>query len=69
MSHDNWNFDEDTLKTIVNRIIERWKEYENESKNENVSEYRQGLLDGYAQCLEMIENDLESRGYNVDDFR
>ena len=69
MSHDNWNFDEDTLKTIVNRIIERWKEYENESKNGNVSEYRQGLLDGYAQCLDMIENDLESRGYNVDDFR
>ena len=40
MSHDNWNFDEDTLKIIVNRIIERWKDYENESKNGNVSEYR-----------------------------
>ena len=34
----------------------------------NKEDYDIGLLDGYNQCIDMIKNDLESRGFNIKDF-
>lgn len=60
-----WNFSEETLKEIFKRIKIRQIELINESKN---SEYDIGVIDGYTQCLDMIKNDLEIRGYDYKEF-
>ena len=61
----DWNFTEETLISIVSRLAERKTELEKELKK---SDYNTGLLDGYNQALDMIKNDLESRGFNAKDF-
>ena len=64
-SDADWNFTEETLISIVSRLAERKTELEKELKK---SDYNTGLLDGYNQALDMIKNDLESRGFNAKDF-
>lgn len=61
----NWNFTEETLISIVSRLVERKAELEKELKK---SDYSTGLLDGYNQALDMIKNDLEARGFEAKDF-
>ena len=64
-SEFNWNFDEETLKEIFNRIKDRQKELKDELAGDN---YSIGVIDGYIQCLDMIKNDLDIRGYDVENF-
>lgn len=64
-SEFDWNFSEETLKEIFKRIKIRQIELINESNN---SEYDIGVIDGYTQCLDMIKNDLEIRGYDYKEF-
>lgn len=61
----DWEFSQETLITIISRIVERQENLQQESNN---SDYNIGLIDGYRQCLDMIKNDLESRGFNAKDF-
>ncbi len=61
-----WNFYEETLITIISRISERKIELEREIEN---TEYDIGVLDGYIQCIDMIKNDLECRGFDATAFR
>lgn len=62
----DWQFSEDTLISIISRIVNRKKELDRETINKE--DYDIGLLDGYNQCIDMIKNDLESRGFNIKDF-
>ena len=60
-----WKFSIKTLESIINRIIEARDQLKQNTKKDD---YSIGLLDGYNQCLDMIKNDLESRGYDFNDF-
>ncbi len=64
-SNFDWEFSEETLITIINRIVERKKELQRELSK---TDYDIGLLDGYTQCIDMMKNDLEVRGFNIKDF-
>lgn len=65
-SNIDWEFTEDTLKSIIIRILERKNELQIEFVKK--TDYEIGVLDGYFQCIDMIKNDLESRGFEFDDF-
>lgn len=62
----SWQFSEDTLISIIERIVQRKEELAKELSTK--TDYNIGLLDGYAQCIDMIKNDLEGRGFNIEDF-
>ncbi|KXB65922.1 hypothetical protein HMPREF3181_01014 [Parvimonas sp. KA00067] len=62
----SWQFSEDTLISIIERIVQRKTELDKELNIK--TDYNIGLLDGYTQCIDMIKNDLEGRGFNVEDF-
>lgn len=60
-----WNFSEDTLKSILLRIMEKKIDLENQLE---MTEYNKGVLDGYTQCLEMIKHNLEVREFRLEEF-
>lgn len=60
----DWNWTESTLASIVKRIIDR----NNDTEGEDDNEFNQGRQEGYWEVIEMIKNDIESRGYDFDDF-
>ena len=62
----SWQFSEDTLISIIERIVQRKTELDKELNIK--TDYNIGLLDGYTQCIDMIKNDLEGRGFNIEDF-
>lgn len=62
--NEDWTWTQETLKAIIERIIERRDEYENEKKND----FDAGVVMGYNFVLDMFKNDLEFRGYNFDEF-
>lgn len=62
----SWQFSEDTLISIIERIVQRKTELDKELNTK--TDYNIGLLDGYSQCIDMIKNDLEGRGFNIEDF-
>lgn len=64
-SNSDWQFSEETLISMVLRLIDRKNEL---VKELNKTDYSIGLLDGYNQSIDIIKNDLESRGYDVKDF-
>lgn len=65
-SNISWQFSEDTLISIIERIVQRKEELAKELSTK--TDYNIGLLDGYEQCIDMIKNDLEGRGFNIKDF-
>lgn len=60
----DWNWTESTLASIVKRIIDR----NNDTEGEDDNEFNQGRHEGYWEVIEMIKNDIESRGYDFEDF-
>jgi len=64
IKNEDWTWTQETLKAIIERVIERRDEYENEKKND----FDAGIVMGYDLVIDMFKNDLESRGYNFDEF-
>lgn len=64
IKNEDWTWTQETLKAIIERVIERRDEYENEKKND----FDAGIVMGYNFVLDMFKNDLECRGYNFDEF-
>ncbi|MGY3725124.1 hypothetical protein SAMN05421767_13612 [Granulicatella balaenopterae] len=66
MKNDNdIKLNEDIIKIIVSRIYQRKEELKKESDKSN---YSIGVIDGYSQTLDMIKNDLDSRGFDISDL-
>lgn len=63
--NDDWNWSEYTLKEILKNIVARRKEYIEEDDG---SDYSAGLIDGYSFVLDSIKNELESRGYDFEEW-
>lgn len=63
-SENGWEWTKDTLKVIIGRIQKRSEEAEEEGN----SEFDQGRQLAFYEVLDMIKNDLESRGYTFEDF-
>ncbi len=61
---EDWTWTTDTLKSIINRIIERRDEYEKEVSNDIDT----GIVMGLNFAIDMIKNDIEVRGYTFDEF-
>lgn len=59
-----WNWTESTLASIVKRIIDR----NNDNKGEEGNDFNRGRHEGYWEVIDMIKNDIESRGYDFDEF-
>lgn len=64
IKNDDWTWTQETLKSIIADIIERMEEYQKEEK----TEYDQGIIFGYSCVIDSIRNELESRGYDFQDF-
>ena len=64
IKNEDWTWTQETLKAIIERVIERRDEYENEKKND----FDAGVVMGYNFVLDMFKNALECRGYNYDEF-
>lgn len=62
---DKWKITEDTLGYMFSRIQERYEE----SLSEGDDDFNNGRKLAYYEVLDMIKNDLESRGYSLDDFK
>lgn len=62
----NWNFSEETLKSMIARIQKRLDDNVKESKTNDI--YSIGVVDGMKNALDMIRNDLEVRNLNPKDF-
>lgn len=63
---NNWNFSEETLKSMIERIQKRLDDNVKESKTNDI--YSIGVVDGMKNALDMIRNDLEGRNLNPKDF-
>lgn len=63
---NNWNFSEETLKSMIERIQKRLDDNVKESKTNDI--YSIGVVDGMKNALDMIRNDLEGRNLNPRDF-
>lgn len=61
---EDWTWTTDTLKSIINRIIERRDDYEKEVSNDIDT----GIVMGLNFAIDMIKNDIEVRGYTFDEF-
>lgn len=59
-----WNWTESTLAAIVKRIVDRNKD----NKGEEDNDFNRGRHEGYWEVIDMIKNDIESRGYDFDEF-
>lgn len=64
MKSTEWCLSEDTLKSIISRIQQRYEEEKRECNND----YEQGVADGLGFAIDMIKNDLEGRNLNAEDF-
>ena len=64
IKNKDWTWTQETLKSIIERVIERRDEYDKEKKND----FDAGVVMGYDLVIDMFKNDLESRGYNFKDF-
>ena len=62
---DKWKITEDTLGYIISRIQERYEE----SLSEGDDDFNNGRKLAFYEVLNMMKNDLESRGYSLDDFK
>lgn len=60
----DWNWTESTLAAIVKRVMER----NEDTKSEEDNAFNRGRHQGYWEVIDMIKNDIESRGYDFDDF-
>lgn len=60
----DWNWTESTLVAIVKRVMER----NEDTKGEEDNAFNRGRHQGYWEVIDMIKNDIESRGYDFDDF-
>lgn len=60
----DWNWTESTLAAIVKRVMER----NEDTKDEEDNAFNRGRHQGYWEVIDMIKNDIESRGYDFDDF-
>lgn len=63
-SETGWEWTKDTLKVMIGRIQKR----SDEAEEEGNSEFDQGRQLAFYEVLDMIKNDLESRGYTFEDF-
>lgn len=64
IENEDWNWSQETLKAIIQQIVERKEEYEKNIKND----IDQGIVLGYEFVLDSIKNQLEARGYNFEDW-
>lgn len=61
---DEWNWSKDTVRYFIGRIIERDQDREGEED----SEFNDGRHMGLFEAIDMMRNDLESRGYDFEKF-
>lgn len=64
IKNEDWTWTQETLKSIISRVIQRRDEYEKEKRND----FDAGIVMGYDFVIDMFKNDLEGRGYNFDEF-
>jgi len=64
IKNEDWTWTQETLKSIISRVIQRRDEYEKEKQND----FDAGIVMGYDFVIDMFKNDLEGRGYNFDEF-
>lgn len=60
----DWNWTESTLASIIKRIMERNDDIDGEEDDD----FNRGRHQGYWEVIEMIKNDIETRGYDFDEF-
>lgn len=61
-----WQWSENTLKAIIANIIIRKYEYEEELEAND--EFGKGVVAGYTYVIDSIKNEIESRGYDFEEF-
>ena len=62
---DKWEVTGETLGYMISRIQERYQE----SLSEGDDDFNNGRKLPFYEVLDMIKNDLEVRGYSLDDFK
>jgi hypothetical protein len=62
---DKWEVTGETLGYMISRIQERYQE----SLSEGDDDFNNGRKLAFYEVLDMIKNDLEVRGYSLDDFK
>ena len=62
---DKWEVTGETLGYMISRIQERYQE----SLREGDDDFNNGRKLAFYEVLDMIKNDLEVRGYSLDDFK
>ncbi|MCB6983121.1 hypothetical protein LI068_05745 [Peptostreptococcus anaerobius] len=62
---DKWEVTGETLGYMISRIQERYQE----SLIEGDDDFNNGRKLAFYEVLDMIKNDLEVRGYSLDDFK
>lgn len=64
IENEDWTWSQETLKAIIADIIDRKAKYEKEAE----TDLDKGIALGYQFVLDSIKNQLESRGYNFEDW-
>ena len=61
---DKWKITEDTLGYIISRIQERY----DESLSEGDDDFNNGRKIAFYEVLDILKNDLDVRGYSLEEF-
>ena len=64
IENEDWNWSQETLKAIIEVLIDNKEYWEQNIDSETV----QGIVMGYEFALDSIKNQLEVRGYNLEDW-
>ena len=64
IENEDWNWSQETLKAIIEVLIESKESWEKDKK----SDFDEGVVAGYIFALDSIKNQLEVRGYNFEDW-
>ncbi len=64
IENEDWTWSQETLKAIIEVLIESKESWEKDIK----SDFDEGVVAGYIFALDSIKNQLEVRGYNFEDW-
>lgn len=64
IENEDWNWSQETLKAIIEVLIDNKEYWEQNIKSETV----QGIVMGYVFALDSIKNQLEARCYNFENW-
>lgn len=64
IENEDWNWSQETLKAIIEVLINNKEYWEQNIDSETVH----GIVMGYEFALDSIKNQLEVRGYNFEDW-